>query len=256
MVQFKQSVGSLEINIEMVGYGPHIILCLPGALGFIEADFGPLLEKFDPSKYTVIVWDPPGYGKSRPPHRDFSIGAEMYEKDADCAATLMENLGFNKYSLLGWNDGAATACYIAACYPNAVNYLIIWGGRAEIKQEDLDRNKDFVNIDNISKDVLEPHLIMYGEEYLRKSWTALNKMYEEIVRDGGYICFDMLEFIFCSTLVLHGENDTTITLDNAQYFHEHIAFSEFIVVAGANHDLHLKFPDTFISKIERFFEEN
>lgn len=36
----------------------------------------------------MIVWEPPGYGKSRPPDRDFP--ANMYDRDAHSAHEFMK----------------------------------------------------------------------------------------------------------------------------------------------------------------------
>ncbi len=42
----------------------------------------------DREKFTLIAWDPPGYGFSRPPQRDFS--GDFYRRDANYAAKLMQ----------------------------------------------------------------------------------------------------------------------------------------------------------------------
>lgn len=57
-------------------------------LGTIWVDFEPQVRGFDPEVFTIIAWDPPGYGGSRPAERDFSIG--FYERDADIAAKLLK----------------------------------------------------------------------------------------------------------------------------------------------------------------------
>jgi valacyclovir hydrolase len=46
------------------------------------------LEGFDKSKFTLIAWDPPGYGYSRPPARVYD--KNVYKRDADIAALLMK----------------------------------------------------------------------------------------------------------------------------------------------------------------------
>lgn len=70
------------------GNGSHPVLCFPGALGTIWSDFKPQVEGLNKDKFTVVAWDPPGYGKSRPPDRKFPL--DFYEKDADAAAQFME----------------------------------------------------------------------------------------------------------------------------------------------------------------------
>lgn len=45
-------------------------------------------------KYTFIGVDPRGYGKSRPPERDFPDN--YFERDADDVAKVMDTLGYDK----------------------------------------------------------------------------------------------------------------------------------------------------------------
>lgn len=71
-----------------VGEGSHNVLCFPGALGTIWTDFKPQLEGLSQSHFTIIAWDPPGYGFSRPPERQFT--KHFYENDADLAYIFME----------------------------------------------------------------------------------------------------------------------------------------------------------------------
>jgi len=42
---------------------------------------------FDRTIFTLIAWDPPGYGFSRPPARVYD--KDVYKRDADLAAKLM-----------------------------------------------------------------------------------------------------------------------------------------------------------------------
>ena len=48
------------------------LLCIPGALGTGATDFGPQLEEWSDC-FRVIAPDPRGYGRSRPPERDFPL---------------------------------------------------------------------------------------------------------------------------------------------------------------------------------------
>jgi pimeloyl-ACP methyl ester carboxylesterase len=44
----------------------------------------------DPYNFTLIAWDPPGYGNSRPPVRFYD--KDVYLRDAQMAAKLMKVL--------------------------------------------------------------------------------------------------------------------------------------------------------------------
>lgn len=48
----------------------------------------PQINGLDKSKFTVVAWDPPGYGYSRPPNRNFCTG--FYEEDATIAFKFMQ----------------------------------------------------------------------------------------------------------------------------------------------------------------------
>ena len=50
--------------------------------------------------HQVVSYDPRGYGKSRPPVRDFPL--DFYQRDAADAAALMAALGHESYAVMGW----------------------------------------------------------------------------------------------------------------------------------------------------------
>ncbi|KAL5242279.1 hypothetical protein ACI65C_009689 [Semiaphis heraclei] len=109
----KIKVNNVNINYFKFGNGPQKLLIFPGALGHIGS-FAPIINNFDQEKYTIYLWDPPGYGFSRPPNRDFSPG--FLSRDADCAIALMEmafGLQNNKYKSLKFRltvDGEGRKC--------------------------------------------------------------------------------------------------------------------------------------------------
>lgn len=84
----KIKVNNCDINYVKVGNGGHHALFLPGALGTIWTEGKPQVEGFNREKITLVAWDPPGYGKSRPPEKEFTT--DFYEKDADMAYEFMK----------------------------------------------------------------------------------------------------------------------------------------------------------------------
>lgn len=57
-------------------------------IGSGETDFGPQIENLNKKLFTVVAWDPRGYGHSRPPDRDFPV--DFFERDAKDAIDLMK----------------------------------------------------------------------------------------------------------------------------------------------------------------------
>merc|ERR1711936_821862 len=86
------SVEDKRIHVVRKGSGAQPLLLLPGALGSALTDFKPQLEGLDGDKLTVIGWDPPGYGKSRPPGRSWQ---DFFREDARLAVGTMRALGFS-----------------------------------------------------------------------------------------------------------------------------------------------------------------
>ena len=76
-----------------------------------------------------------------------------------------------KYSLLGWSDGGITALIMAACFPDRVNNLLIWGANAFVTQEDVDAYEKVRSIDNWSEAMRKPFIEVYGEEYFRTQFS-------------------------------------------------------------------------------------
>jgi valacyclovir hydrolase len=54
----------------------------------MQSDFAPQFKGLDKERYTLISWDPIGYGKSRPPQREFI--PDFYVNDANVLGKLME----------------------------------------------------------------------------------------------------------------------------------------------------------------------
>ena len=60
-------------------------------IGTYRDNFAPVFKKMDGNQFTMIGWDPPGYGKSRPPDRKvLDRKMDVLRQDAQLAAKLMQ----------------------------------------------------------------------------------------------------------------------------------------------------------------------
>lgn len=91
------TIGEGKLFWEKTGSGPHNIFLLPGALGSTRTDFSPQLNDLDKSAFTVYAWDPPGYGKSRPPDRSWPD--KFFNRDASQAVQLIHSIGITSRSV-------------------------------------------------------------------------------------------------------------------------------------------------------------
>lgn len=247
----KSFVNGVDIAYERVGVGPRPILLLPGALGCSATDFAPQIKGLCRDKFTTISWDPRGYGQSIPPERDYP--ADFFYRDANDAVQLMKNLGFSKFSLLGWSDGANTACIIAGEYPDVVDSLVIWGGNAYVTKEELSTYESIRDISTWSERMKKPMVEIYGEEYFRKTWSAWVDAFMAIYENrGGNVCMDEVKKISAPCLIIHGVKDPMVPMFHPEYFHKNIKNSIVDYWDDGKHNLHLRFAERFNAKVEQF----
>lgn len=219
----KVKVNNLDINIVESGKGDRSVLLIPGALGSSWTDFMPQIEQLPKllPNYTIIAWDPPGYGKSIPPKREW--GLDFFQNDARCAVDLMKTLKRPKFSIVGWSDGGITGLIAAGRYVDNIEKLIIWGAGAYLVPEEV---KAFHNIRDVSKwsaRMREPMEKVYGVERFAELWAewvdAASAFYTD--RSGDF-CKKEVELIKAPTFILHGKKDPMVADEHIPYLRERI----------------------------------
>ncbi|KAL3046999.1 hypothetical protein OYC64_021262 [Pagothenia borchgrevinki] len=250
----RQRVNGVDLFYEQTGSGKHPVLLLPGALGCTRTDFGPQLKSLNKERFTVVGWDPRGYGKSRPPDRDFP--PDFFERDAQDAVDLMKALGFDKFSLLGWSDGGITAMMAAAKNPDLISRMVVWGSNAFVSQQDLELYEAVRDVSRWSARMRQPMEEVYGAEVFAKTWKAwVDGIAQYAKRPEGSICMELLPLISCPTLIIHGEKDPMVPNFHPQYLLKHIKGSQLHLMPEGKHNLHLRYADEFNKLVEDFLED-
>ena len=230
------------------------LLCMPGALGTAETDFPHQLSGLS-NEFQVVSYDPRGYGKSRPPVRDFPV--DFYERDAADAAALMAGLGHSRYAVMGWSDGAISAVKLAASRRGAVEKLVIFGGNAYLSKDDIAAFEATRDVEKTwSARMKETHLPVYGDD-LQPMWSAACDAWAAIFEErGGDICQREARSIECPTLVLHGKKDPICLEEHAVWFADNIGGpTRLEVLAEGKHNLHLRFADEVNALVRTFLGE-
>ncbi|CAH1118971.1 unnamed protein product [Phaedon cochleariae] len=254
MVQEQKIViGGQTINYVKVGHGSKTIFCLSGVMGSIWRDFKPQIDGFDRNKFTVVVWDPPGYGRSRPPLKKFT--PKFYENDAECAHQFMKELGISKYSLVGWSDGGVTSIIHAANYPEKVEKLIVWGSGTFIIPEEIESIELMRDLKRWSHKMKEPLLQFYTEEELQLMLNEWRDTLAEILQNGGNICKDRLGDLKCPTLILHGDKDPALDPIHPGFMIENIKNAKLHRFPEGKHTIHLKYSEEFNKLVTDFILE-
>lgn len=247
------SVQEGSIWFERRGTGEHAILCMPGALGTALTDFKPQFEYFGRSEhYTVVGYDPLGYGSSRPPQRAFHLGpVHFLSKDAAHAHTVMKTLGYDKFSVLGWSDGGVAALFLAAQFPDSVRNLVVWGANAYVSDEDIEMFLAVRNVDQWSPSMRATLDTIYGPS-LGRMWAEWVDSMVAVHSKGGDLCRNLLRRIRCPTLVMHGKKDPLVPSFHPVFLKDNIADSQLVYFAEGKHNLHLRFAEEFNRKVDIF----
>ncbi|KAL6268580.1 hypothetical protein P5V15_001714 [Pogonomyrmex californicus] len=241
----------MEINYARVGTGDHPVLLLPGALGTIWTDFKPQIENLDRNKLTIVAWDPPGYGKSRPPNRTFPD--DFFQRDATWAHNLMKTLGYSKFSLVGWSDGGITSLLLASMYPDSIRKMIVLGANAYIHPDEIKIYENVRDINKWSEKMRTPMIQVYGEDYFQKTWSNwIDSVLRLYKTQNGDLCKQILSKIKCPTLIIHGAKDAMVLPEHPTYLKENITNSKVHIFEKGAHNLHLRYPEEFNKLITNF----
>ncbi|XP_053520092.1 valacyclovir hydrolase isoform X2 [Artibeus jamaicensis] len=249
----KVAVNGVHLHYQRTGEGEHAVLLLPGMLGSGETDFGPQIKNLNKKLFTVVAWDPRGYGHSRPPDRDFP--GDFFERDAKDAVDLMKALKFKKFSLLGWSDGGITALIAAAKHPADIHKMVVWGANAYVTEEDERIYQGIRDVSKWSEKTKKPLETLYGYEYFAKTcekWVDGIKQFKHL--PDGNICRHLLPLIQCPTLIVHGEKDPLVPRFHADFIHKHVSGSRLHLMPEGKHNLHLRFADEFNKLAQDFLQ--
>ncbi|KAI1284903.1 Valacyclovir hydrolase [Halotydeus destructor] len=242
-------VNGFNIHYEKLGNGSRIVLLLPGGLGSTRTDFGPQLELMDKTKYTLVAWDAPGYGYSRPPERQYELGAQLYQKDADLAAALMKKLGYNSYSLMGWSAGGKTALVLAASYPSRIEKLVVWGTTAVVTERQKQILDAGENVSFWDPSKREKFYRIYGDA-TQQIWTKHVKFCMGL----SDVCKSHVKKIRSPTMVFYGDKDF-IEQEEVNYIIKSIGEVQHHRFPEGRHDMHLQYVDEFNKLVDKFLTE-
>jgi valacyclovir hydrolase len=236
----KLQLPDLAVHFESAGEGDPLLF-LPGALGTGASDFLEQISWFS-QHYRVIAPDPRGYGRSRPPERDFP--SDFYLRDAKDMANLMTALGYERFGVLGWSDGANSGTIMAIHYPERVEQLVVWGGNSFLSAEELHVFQSMRSLSTWSPRAIEPLRTIYGDE-LQPLWEKYVAGLESLHTAGGDIYQSELHKVSCPTLVLHGDMDPMVPSLHPEIIQRGIPSSELYRFPEGKHNIHKKYAAEF-----------
>ncbi|HUE62853.1 MAG TPA: alpha/beta hydrolase [Rhizomicrobium sp.] len=239
------------MHFEQAGKGRPLLL-IPGALGTGASDFPGQIEWFAGRGFEVIAPDPRGYGRSRPPERDYP--PDFYHRDASDMFALMSDLGHARFSMLGWSDGGNVAVIMAAACPERAAKLVVFGGQSYLTAEEIFALNNIRKISAWSPRAAESMRAIYGDE-LDDLWDRYVTGQEALFNAGGDLYRAQLAKVRCPTFVLHGARDPLTPGLHAEAIHRGIAGSRLHIFPEGRHNIHIRYAEEFNRLVQDFLSE-
>jgi len=242
------ALSEFECHYVEAGQGPPLLL-LGGTLGVAASDFAAQIAEFA-RDHRVIAPDRRGYGHSRPPARNFPD--DFYARDARDMAEFCDRLDLRASLVLGWSEGAAVAGWLAALRPARVAALVLWGGIAEVGDQDIAVFSARREISTWPSRAIAAMNAFYGEEYWPACWGAWIDVMQRLHRQGGDARLAPLEQLTCRSLVLHAVDDNLIRAEHPRHLHTRLARSELHEFARGGHYVHAAQAAAFNARVRDF----
>ncbi|HJY80783.1 MAG TPA: alpha/beta hydrolase [Candidatus Binatia bacterium] len=243
-------VRGVNLYYEDRGQGQPLLL-IAGALGTGQSDFGPQLDALPGEGLRVIAPDARGYGRSRPPAREFPL--DFYEQDAQDCAALMDAIGCPSYAVGGWSDGAIIGLLLTLHRPRQVAKLVVWGGNAQVTSEDIEAYEGTRFLSSWSPRMVEVFRSIYSDE-LQDLWARWCDAQKALYQAGGELCRQRLHLIRCPTLILQGDKDPLVPNFHADLLHQGIVGSRLHIFPDGKHNIHQAYAQEFNRLVIEFLQ--
>lgn len=263
----------LALNVREVGSGDAIVLVhgLPSNIG----DWASVPDALAALGHRVVVYDRVGYG-----HSSRAADAADYSLPVNARrlGELLDALGIERASLVGWSYGGGIVQTFAVDHPERVVALVLLGSVGPISArragddplESLARSpigpvlfRWLVSIPQLAAPALEdglaaafsgPEKIPAGFEQRAQAQMAMPGTIDAWLEEGRHGGYETLrpESIAAPTLVLHGADDHAVAPVVAEDLAKRLPNAELNLVQGGSHMLPVTHPDRVAARIHEW----
>lgn len=241
--------GDAKIYVEEIGSRElPILLVLHGGFGNIE-DFNTITPALS-CHFRLIGIDSRGHGKS-------SLGMAMlsYKLFSEDIARVVDSLGLQEFSILGFSDGGITAYRFAANRDSRLRKIVAVGSSWEMSQSDpaWEMYNDMTG--EIWKDTFpdsyESYLRLNPEPDFDRFSGALISAWTDLSPDGypgALVCV-----IPNDMLIVRGDNDPLTTIEGLAKLRGMAENRSFLNIPFAEHVAFDDAPAIFLDALGKFF---
>ncbi len=260
----KVEVGDIQMYYVQEGEGPPLIMIM--GFGGQHHSWGDETVQLLSRQFTTIRFDNRGTGKTDKPQVEYSIPMM-----ADDAAGLLRALGIPKAHVYGVSMGGMIAQELALRHPGLVGGLVLgcttpgWAHGVPpspqvielmLPQPGLSREEQ---VRRSWPAICSPRFLEEGREFLelmlRRSLedpTPIDTLNRQAAAIQVFDTYERLPQIKAPTLIIHGDQDVLVPVQNAYVLHERIPYSELYIIEGAGHVYFWERPQEAAQRIIQF----
>ena len=239
---------------EKYGNSKKTLIILPG-WGDTRKTFNYLVNNLK-DKFTIYIFDYPGFGNSIFPNKELTI----YDYAIYIRNFIKENKINNPY-ILCHSFGCRIAILLTGKYRVLVDKLIIIGG-AGIRRKSIKRKirsykykllkklKIFVR-KNKREIYLNNLFLKYSSVDYRNLNEIERKTFSNIIKTD---LRKYLKYVYCPTLLIWGENDSSTPLKDGKLMNKKIKDSGLIIIKKGTHFVYLEYPLYILNIINYFLK--
>jgi 2-hydroxy-6-oxonona-2,4-dienedioate hydrolase len=248
------------LHYRRYGKGPHLIMQhgFLGGSGYWLPQFPAFGKAFD-----IVAPDLPGFaGSGAEPAQD------SIENMAGAVISLFDALDIDRFHLLGHSMGGMVAQQIALDHSHRVQKLILYGtaslGDLPKRFETLEESRARVQREGIEACAqrIVPTWFVEGKDspYFNLCYEAGRGVTaaaadKALAAVGKWNVSARLSELQMPTLVICGDRDRSISLDQAVALSQGIKSSRLCIAPGCAHNVHLELPDFFAQSVREFLHE-
>lgn len=240
-----------EIYYEQVGSSElPALLLLHGGLGNL-CDMNPVAAELA-GRFRLIGMDFRGHGRST--LGPLPLTYERYEQDV---VALLQQLGIDSFSLLGFSDGGIVGYRLASRLGARIRALVTVGAQWRLSAAD----PAFELLNGVSAEMWEA---MFPAS--RSDYDALNPFpdFARLVRSAVALWTDLgpsgypgdsVRKIAMPTLIVRGDNDFLLSLGEAAALRAALPVASLFNVPLAGHEVHKDSPTLFMAAVADFLSD-
>jgi pimeloyl-ACP methyl ester carboxylesterase len=250
-------INNLKINYKIAGSGPAILI-LHG-WGGSSSSWTKVLERIAAKGFKVVCPDFPGFGKSDTPKEIWSVSDY-----ADWTLEFIKSQNLDNFFILGHSFGGRIAIKLSVSFPERIQGLIFCNSagikhKPDLKTKVIFKLSKFGNlifrarflsrIKDIVRNVF--YVFLRRRDYI-KAKGIMREIIKKVLEED---LFPYLSQIKVKTIIIWGEKDKTVPVEDAYIFKREITNSRLEILPNIGHSPHLEAPSELTDIILEFISQ-